>query len=51
MGLHAKKVPSIFFLQQVMKFIFQKNIYQIKTARFKQVQTQGKGGRRICPLL
>jgi hypothetical protein len=51
MGLHAKKVPAIFFLQQVIKFIFRKNIFPIKTAIFKQVRIQKKGGHRVCLLL
>jgi hypothetical protein len=42
MDLYAKKVPAIFFLQQVIKNFFRKNIFPIKTAGFKQVRIQKK---------
>ena len=51
MGLHAKKVPSIFFLQQVIKFIFEEKNFSVKTAGSNKILIQKKGGSRICLLL
>jgi len=48
MVLHAKKVPTIFFLQQVNKFILGENFSVVKTASFNQVLIRKKGGLRIC---
>jgi len=44
MGLHAKKVPTVFFLLQVNKFIWEDFFSVVKTACFNQVLMQKKGG-------